>query len=126
MGIAMAALVDKISIKKHGADKKLDRRVKLQAEDKIAIRNQYFNAHESERPTMTALAAKYNVDRRLIQFILFPEREERHKKQASIRQKDGRYYNKEKGRKKMQEYRDYKRSLIASGELIEPDKEESD
>lgn len=122
----MAALVDKISIKKHGANKKLDRRVKLQAEDKIAIRNQYFNVHESERPTMTALAAKYNVDRRLIQFVLFPEREERHKIQASIRQKDGRYYNKEKGRKKMQEYRDYKRSLIESGELIEPHKEESD
>jgi hypothetical protein len=70
--------------------------IELTAEDKEVIRNQYFNTHESEQPTMTSLAAKYNVDRRLIQFILFPEREARHKKQASIRQKEGRYYNKEK------------------------------
>lgn len=122
----MVALVDKISISKHGIDKKLDRRVKLQAEDKIAIRKQYFNAHESERPTMTALAAKYNVDRRLIQFILFPEREERHKEQASIRQKEGRYYSKNKGRKNMQDYRNYKRSLIDSGKIIRPEHEKSD
>ncbi|MGX1266654.1 hypothetical protein RKD55_004598 [Rossellomorea marisflavi] len=121
----MVALVDKISIAKHGTDKKLDRRVKLQAEDKIAIRKQYFNVHESERPTMTALAAKYNVDRRLIQFILFPEREERHKEQASIRQKEGRYYNKNKGRKNMQDYRNYKRSLIDSGKIIRPENEKS-
>lgn len=113
----MPTLVDKLSIHKHGTDEKLDRRVKLQTQDKESIRNQYFNVHESQRPTMTALAAKYKVDRRLIQFILFPERETRHKEQASLRQKDGRYYNREKGRKHMQEHRAYKRALVESGKL---------
>lgn len=115
----MPALVDRMTIKKHGTDKKLDRRIKLTDQDREDIRGQYFNTHESERPTMTSLAAKYNVDRRLIQFVLFPEREARHKEQASLRQKDGRYYNREKGRKKMKDYRNYKRSLIETGKLNE-------
>ncbi|MCC2248906.1 hypothetical protein JUJ52_02905 [Virgibacillus sp. AGTR] len=115
--MAMPATIDKLSIRKHGTNEKLDRRIKLTTDDKEAIRTQYFNAHEGERPTMTSLAAKYNVDRRLIQFILFPEREDLQKKQASLRQKDGRYYNKEKGRKNMQEYRDYKRKLVKDGKL---------
>ncbi|WP_078598586.1 hypothetical protein [Evansella clarkii] len=113
----MPALVDKMTIKKHGVDEKLDRRVKLTAEDKESIRSQYFNTHESERPTMTWLAATYGVDRRLIQFVLFPEREARHKKQASARRKDGRYYDKEKSRQNMQKYRDYKRTLVEKGKI---------
>lgn len=113
----MPTLVDKLSIHKHGTDEKLDRRVKLQTKDKESIRNQYFNVHENQRPTMTALAAKYKVDRRLIQFILFPEREVQHKKQASLRQKDGRYYDKEKSRRNMQRYREYKRTLAEGGKL---------
>ena len=113
----MPAIIDKLSIRENGADEKLDRRIKLTDQDREDIRNQYFNTHESERPTMTALAAKYNVDRRLIQFVLFPEREARHKEQASLRQKDGRYYNRERGRKKMQDYRNYKRSLVKTGRL---------
>lgn len=115
--MTLTTLVDKLSIHKHGTNEKLDRRIKLAAKDKESIREQYFNVHESQRPTMTALAAKYKVDRRLIQFVLFPEREARHKQQASLRQKDGRYYNREKGRKKMQDHRAYKRSLVESGEL---------
>ncbi|MGX1195771.1 hypothetical protein [Metabacillus sp. SLBN-84] len=118
----MPALVDKLTIKKHGTSEKLDRRVKLTDDDKNAIRYRWFNSHESERPTMTALAAQYRVDRRLIQFVLFPEREVRHKEQASMRRKDGRYYNKEKSRKNMQRYREYKQMLVDKGELnTQPD-----
>ncbi|MDQ0297720.1 hypothetical protein J2S78_000128 [Salibacterium salarium] len=95
----------------------LDRRVKLTTDDKQAIRDTYFATPEKQRPTMTALAAKHNVDRRLIQFILFPERETRHKKLAQNRQKNGRYYNREKGRKNMQNYRAYKRELIQEKKL---------
>jgi hypothetical protein len=121
----MPAIVDKMSIEKHGTGKRLDRRVKLTAEDKDAIRTQYFNAHPSQRPTITSIAAKYNVNRRLIQFILFPEREVRNKELARARRKDGRYYNREKSRKNMQEYRDYKRALSKEGKLKPSERESS-
>lgn len=111
----MPALVDKLSINKH--DKKLDRRRKLTEKDRFEIRQKYFNVHPSKQPTQTALANEYNVNRRLIQFILFPEREERQKELAKERRKDGRYYDKEKSRLKIQDYRDYKRSLVQSGKL---------
>lgn len=113
----MPAVIDKLNIHQHGTDEKLDRRIKFTAKEKEDIRNNYFKMHESERPTMTSLAAKYRVDRRLIQFILFPEREVRHRKQARIRHNDGRYYDKEKERLKMQRYRDYKRRLAKEGKL---------
>ncbi|MCR6108626.1 hypothetical protein HXA34_20245 [Salipaludibacillus agaradhaerens] len=113
----MTALIDKLTIKNNGNDEKLDRRVKLTTEDKNAIRTQYFETHKSQRPTMTWLAATYGVDRRLIQFILFPERETRHKEQSKVRRKSGRYYDKEKGRKNMQRYREYKRGLAKAGRL---------
>lgn len=113
----MPATVDKLNLHENGTDKKLDRRIKLTPQDKEDIRDRYFLPHESERPTMTSLAALYNVDRRLIQFILFPDREARNKEQASVRHRSGRYYSKDRGRKKLQRYRDYKRTLLKEGKL---------
>lgn len=115
----MTTTIDQLTINRHGVDERLDRRVKLTTEDKQNIREQYFNARMDQRPTQTALAADYNVSRRLIEFILFPEREARQKEQARIRQKDGRYYDKERGRQNMREYREYKRTLVKEGKLIE-------
>lgn len=112
----MPAIVDQLSISKNG-NPSLDRRRKLTDEQRQNIRNEYFNTAESDRPTMTSLAQKYGVDRRLIQFILFPEREKRHKQRASKRWKEGRYYDRERSRKNMQNYRDYKRRLLKEGQL---------
>ena len=117
----MGAIIDKIRINQNGDNHELCRNRKLKKGDREKIRREYFNAHDEDRPTQTALAKKYNVDRRLIQFILFPEREERHKALAKERSKDGRYYNREKGRMAMREYRDYKRKLVAEGKLHIPE-----
>lgn len=115
----MPDIIDTIRINQHGNNERLDRRVKLTESDRQDIRNAYFGEHYREQPTMTYLAQKYGVDRRLIQFVLFPEREKRQKELASKRQKEGRYYDKEKRRKYMQNHRDYKRSLVKQGKLPE-------
>lgn len=117
----MPTTIDKMTIRQHGTDEKLDRRVKLTSKDKERIRLDYFVLPEGKRPTIISLATTYNVHRRTIEFILFPERERRNKEHASIRQKEHRYYNRERGRTNMQEYRDYKRSLAESDKLKLPD-----
>lgn len=116
----MPSKIDNVRINANGPNKKLDRRFKLTDDDRQTIRDRYFNVHEAERPTMTSLANEYGVDRRLIQFILFPERAERHKELAKERRKDGRYYDKERERVYKQNHRDYKRELIKSGKLEVP------
>lgn len=112
----MPAIVDKLRVT-NGSDEKLDRRIKLTSAEKQTIREQYFRMKECERPTMTSLAKEYGVDRRTIQFILYPEREVRQRELARERRKDGRYYDKERHRKYMQNYRDYKRALVKAGKL---------
>lgn len=95
-------------------NKKLDRRVKLTENDKLCIIEEYKTGLIS----MNALARKYNVSSRLIQFTLFPERKERARQLYKERRKDGRYYDKEKHTKAMREHRDYKEELHKKG-LIE-------
>lgn len=112
----MPATIDKITIRQHGTEK-LDRRVKLTSKDKERIHRDYHALPEGNRPAISSIAASYNVHRRTIEFILFPEREKRNKEHASIRQKEHRYYNRERGRTNMQEYRDYKRSLSQNNKL---------
>lgn len=89
----------------------LDRRVKLSVEDKELIKAEYEQGGISQR----ALARKYNVSRRLISFIIFPERAEIAKKQYAERRKDGRYYDKEKHRKAVSNHRKYKKQLQEKG-----------
>lgn len=92
---------------------KYDRRVKLTDEDKKNIREEYAKGTISQR----GLAKKYNVSRRLIQFVLNPEKEDIAKKQFAERRKDGRYYNKEKHRNYMKNHRNYKKKLYKEGVL---------
>lgn len=113
----MPAIIDTLTINSHGSDPKLDRRVKLTDEQRSEIWDAYHTQTGAARPTMTDLAADYGVDRRLIQFILFPEREARQKELAKQRRKDKRYYDKEKARQNMQSYRNYKRQLLQEGQL---------
>ena len=91
----------------------LDRRVKLTADDKLAIKKEY----EQGNISINGLARKWDVSKRSIQFILFPERAERAKKLYAERRKDGRYYDKEKHTVSVKKHRAYKKELGENGQL---------
>jgi hypothetical protein len=55
----------------------------------------------------------------LIQFTLFPERQEKARKAFLERQKDGRYYDREKHNEHMRNHREHKRELYNNGLLKE-------
>lgn len=98
-----------------------DRRVKLSENQKEEIKHKYELGTYSQR----ALAREYNVSRRLISFILFPEKAEICKEQLKRRKADGRYKpSKEKWAETMREHRKYKQNLYLAGELFEENKED--
>ena len=104
---------------------KLDKRVKLTDADRIKIKEE----HESGLVSINGLARKYNVNKRLIQFILFPERQEKAKKDFAERQKDGRYYDKDKHAAYVKKHRDHKKELYSKGLIgdeIEEDRSTTD
>lgn len=92
---------------------KLDKRCKLTADDKKSIVKDY----ETGLISISGLARKYNVSKRTIQFTLFPERKEKAKKQFAERQRDGRYYDKDKHREYMKAHRNHKKELYEKGLL---------
>jgi predicted DNA-binding protein (UPF0251 family) len=94
-----------------------DKRVKLTAEDKENILLEYASGLFSQRD----LATKYGVSRRLIQFTLDPDKAERNKVLFAERQKDGRYYDREKNNEYMKRHRDHKKELWNNGFLNEND-----
>lgn len=116
-GSNMPSKIDSVRINANKENAMLDRRRKLTDDDKNTIRRIYFTEPVGKRPSISFLARQYNVSRRLIQFILFPERKARQDTLAKERRKDGRYYDKEKGRTHMRDHRAYKRQLIRSGKL---------
>jgi hypothetical protein len=91
--------------------KKNDRRIKLTDEQKDEIKSLGDNHSQRE------LARMYGVSRRLIQFIIYPEKLEENKKRRAERGGSAVYYDKEKHRQSMKEHRDYKKSLIEKGEI---------
>lgn len=92
-------------------NEKLDKRIKLTSKDKEAIVEEYGSGLIS----ISALAKKYNVSKRTIQFTLFPERRERNASLYKERRRDGRYYDKEKHREDIKKHREYKKELYKSG-----------
>lgn len=85
-----------------------DRRVKLLECQKMLIKYLYSKYGYS----ITQLAKDFGVNKRLVQFILFPER-----KEANIQHRHDRggtkvYYNKAKNTKAQREHRDYKKNLF--------------
>lgn len=92
-----------------------DRRFKLTEEDKEDIRKRYAKGDTS----YSKLATEYGVSKRLIGLIIKPEKLEIMKKQFAERQKDGRYYDKDKHREYMKNHRDYKKKLYEQGLLNE-------
>jgi transposase-like protein len=111
----MPSKFDKIPIN----NEKHDKRVKLTSEDKEKIVAEY----ETGLISINSLAKKYGVSKRLIQFTLFPERKEKAQQLFSERQKDGRYYDKEKHNEYMKNHRDHKKELYNKGLLNESEGE---
>lgn len=91
-----------------------DKRVKLNDEEKKEIKKLYDTGMFSQRK----LAKMYGVSRRSIQFIIDPEKLKENHKKFSERQKDGRYYNKERHREYIKKYRERKKQLYNEGKLV--------
>ena len=88
---------------------KLDRRIKLTPDDKIEIKKIYENGETS----INGLARIYKVNKRTIQFILFPERLVKNKQDRKKRGGWKQYY---KGGKEWaetaREHRHYKHNVL--------------
>lgn len=91
-----------------------DKRVKLNDEEKKEIKKLYDTGMFSQRK----LAKMYGVSRRSIQFIIDPEKLKENRKKFSERQKDGRYYNKERHREYIKKHRERKKQLYNEGKLV--------
>lgn len=94
--------------------RELDRRVKLSEEQKDEIRHKYETGLYSQRQ----LAKEYSVSRRLISFVICPDKYERVKEQTAQRHREGRYdVSKEEHARIIREHRRYKQSLYIAGDL---------
>lgn len=87
-----------------------DRRVKYTEADKQQVRD----LHASGMP-QRAIARETGMSRRLVSFVLFPERHEVVKRQYSERRKDGRYYDKDTHREATKNHRRYKHKVLKNG-----------
>lgn len=108
----MPRKTDSIPIK----NKELDRRIKLTDADRTQIRILYETGDYSQRK----LALMFNVSRRLIGFIINPEKL---KANLEAREKRGgwkQYYNSEEHAKYVKGHRDYKKKLHQEGKLQPP------
>ena len=91
---------------------KLDRRRKLTEDQKEYIRW----LREEEGLSQRQLAAMFGVSRRLITFILDPEKEKKNKERIKRLKQEGRYkYSKEQWAEVMREHRHYKEKLHKDG-----------
>lgn len=86
---------------------KKDKRVKLNADDKILIRRMYDSGK-----SIKAIARFFSVNSRTIQFILFPERLERNKqlRRERLLNDPQRYYDKETHSRQIKDIRERKRN----------------
>jgi hypothetical protein len=90
--------------------KKLDRRIKIPKSEYPVI----FELHKNGE-FIRAIARLYNVNKRLIQFILFPERLKKNYQNRLDHGGSKQYYDKDKWKIVMREHRQYKRSLLKKG-----------
>jgi len=85
----------------------LDRRVKYTEEDKEDVKI-LFKGGMSQR----AIARETGMSRKMVSFVLFPEKLLKANEEFKQRRKDGRYKpKKEEWRKAMKEHRHYKQSI---------------
>ena len=109
---------------KYATDKMLipenkDKRVKLTLCQKEEIFELYATGNYSQR----ALAREYNVSRRLIQFIIYPEKLEENRQRRQERGGSKQYYNKEANTIAQRTHRQHKQELYLKGELIDNEDE---
>ena len=88
--------------------KEHDRRVKLTDDDKFDIKWLF----EKENFTIHNLARFFNVDKRTIQFILYPERQEISKQHRKERGGSKIYYKRKQHTKQMKTHRHWKKELF--------------
>ena len=100
--------------------RKHDRRVKLTEQDRLEIRDLYASGLFSQRK----LAEMYGVSRRLIVFIIHPERQKANYQNRVAKGGSKIYYQKEKHTIAMRTHRRYKQNLYLQDKLI--NKEEPD
>jgi hypothetical protein len=93
-------------IEKKKLPRSLDRRVKLKQSDKEKI----LALYKIEQLAIREIARRYEgiCSRKMIQYIIFPERLKLANEQYKERRKDGRYYKKEVNTKAVRETRRYK------------------
>ena len=84
-----------------------DRRRKLSEADKQSIWEEWEGG-KSQRQ----LAREYGVSRRLVSFTVHPEKLAETRKRYRERQKEGRYYDKDRHAAYIRNHRRYKQSLV--------------
>jgi DNA-binding XRE family transcriptional regulator len=112
----MPYLSEKITI----AGSTNDRRIKLTQLQKKEIFENKLGLSQRKLATM------YEVSRRTISFILFPEKLEENKKRREERGGSKAYYKKEKHTAYIREHRRYKQDLLISGEIKLPAKKKKE
>lgn len=96
--------------------RELDRRVKLSDNDKLDIIARY-----KKGDAVRQIARDYEAicSRRMIQFVIFPERLQQLQAKHIKEKSHLKYYDKNKWRETMRDHRNYKQKLYVSG-LIKP------
>ncbi len=94
--------------------KEHDRRRKLSDQDRVDI----MYEHHSLGKSMRAIARQYNVSRRLVGFICFPDKKKRDLELRAARGGSMAYYNKEAQRLAIAGQRAYKKELDSKNLLI--------
>lgn len=89
---------------------KNDRRVKLTEQDRADI-------SELTGMSIRGIARMYGVDKRLIQFILYPERKAKNLLDRKNRGGSMAYYDKNKQKEYIKKHRHYKQELYLKGEI---------
>ena len=97
-----------------------DRRIVLTLE----IKEEILMRHK-EGESIRSMSRMFGIDRRTIDFFLFPEKLEQNKQRRIERGGSKIYYNKERHSQTIKEHRQYKKILDDKNLLIETNKEES-
>ena len=97
-----------------------DRRVVLTPE----IKEEIIIRHKSGE-SIRSMSRMLGIDRRTIDFFLFPEKAEQNKQRRIERGGSKIYYNKQYNNQKVKEYRQYKKILDDKNLLVETNEEES-
>lgn len=85
-----------------------DRRVKL-----LPCQKEMIPSLHERGMSIRAIARMYGVDKRLIQFILFPERKDKNLADRELRGGSARYYDKTENTKAMRDHRRYKHDKLS-------------